>query len=170
MLNKNYFNWSVSKTQELPINSLKLWEIISQRSNLEFFHPFCEKNPITSWDNTKHKDEVHYYNGLIFKRNIIKWMDGDGYDLLIGKNNGAKSFVSWRIIKNEVGSILSITIYPYLFNKNLKLINYIPFYIIVKPSLTLYLNSIMKGILFYIKTGQKVEKNQFGNHIWFSKK
>jgi len=88
---------------------------------------------------------------------------------LLGKNE-KQSFVSWKIEENKNKAKLSVSIYPYLYNKGNKLINFFPFYLIVRPSLTNYINSVMKGLEYYIETNQKVEKNQFGIHKFFSKK
>jgi hypothetical protein len=74
----------------------KVWEVISIPRNLEFFHPFCESNPVDKWPGEKSVDYVHYYNGLKFIREFTEWKTGVGYELLIGKRNGRKSKVIWH--------------------------------------------------------------------------
>lgn len=166
--NQNRFNWCVTGTLETSISSPDLWDIISSPSNLELFHPFCYKNPTIDWPGLNSIDQIHYYSGLVLERKFVKWVDNQGYDLLIGVTNGEKSFVSWVIEDKGRSSKLSVSIYPYLFNKGKKVVNFLPYFLIVRPSLKKYINSVMKGLLFYIDTNSKVKKNQFGTHKLFS--
>ncbi len=162
------YNWCVTGTLETSISKSNLWNIISSPSNLELFHPFCEKNPTISWPGLNSTDQIYYYNGLILQREFIEWNEGQGYDLLIGEEGGPKSFVSWKINEIEDRSRLSVSVYPHIYNRGNKLINFTPFTLIVKPSLTSYINSVMMGLEYYIKMGIKVKKNQFGGHSYFS--
>jgi len=166
---ENDYNWRVSYSIILPITSLKLWSIISSPNNLENFHPFCKKNKTLKWPGLGSSDEIHYYNGDVYKRNFVKWINNVGYDLIIGKEKHNQSFVKWRIKDMDTKSKLTISIYPYIFNMNSKLFDFFPFFIIIKPSLNFYLKNIGKGLLFHVKTNKKVTKNQFGSHKWFSK-
>jgi len=169
-LNKkeNIFNWYVKGNLEVPISSSDLWKIISSPSNLELFHPFCSKNPIINWPGLNSVDQIHYYSGLVLDRKFVKWTDNQGYDLFIGERNGKKSFVSWEIEEKSNNSKLSISIYPYMYNQGKKIVNFLPFFLIVKPSLTNYINSVMNGLSYYVNTNIKVKKNQFGSHKLFS--
>lgn len=162
------FNWHIAKSQKFKCTRSELWNIISMPSNLELFHPFCEKNPISNWPGIHSADTIHYYNGLKLERNFINWEDNIGYDLIIGTKNGEKSFVSWRIKERDNISELTIAVYPYLNNRGSKITNFLPFFIIVKPSLSKYLNSVLQGLEFYSRTNKKVKKNQFGTHNFFS--
>jgi len=162
------FNWHVAKSLKFQCSRTELWNIISMPSNLELFHPFCAKNPITNWPGIGSADTILYYNGLKLERNFINWEEKIGYDLLIGKENGEQSFVSWRIKEINNTLKLTISVYPYLNNCGSKLINFLPFFIIVKPSLSNYLDSVLKGLEFYTRTNKKVKKNQFGTHNFFS--
>ena len=170
LLNKNsrQFNWSVIGTLESSLSCEKLWSIISSPSNLEMFHPFCKKNPTIDWQGLNSIDEVHYYNGLIYERKFILWEDKKGYGLLIGEKNKEKSLVLWEIFQKNNKSKLSISIYPHMYNKGNKVLNFLPFHLIVKPSLSKYINSVMNGLDYYIKTNVNVKKNQFGKHNFFS--
>ena len=152
------------------ISKSDLWSIISSPSNLELFHPFCDKNPVIKWPGTGSVDQIIYYSGLILEREFINWIDNSKYELLIGENGGKKSFVSWKIKENKDYSILSVSIYPHKFNQGNKLVNFLPFQIIVRPTLTRYINSVMNGLEYHIETNLKVKKNQFGNHRIFSVK
>lgn len=162
------YHWSITGIQEVSINSKDLWEIISTPSNLENFHPFCLKNPVIKWPGEKSIDEVHYYNGLILERNIENWFDKKGYDLFIGKKDGKQSFVSWEIQEISGKTSLKITIYPWIYNQGFKIIQFLPFFIFVKPQLQKYINSVLKGLNYFINNNKPVIKNQFGSHRLFS--
>ena len=168
-LNQDCFNWSVSRNKTYHVDNNKIWQVISSPSNLELFHPFCKKNPSLKWSGIDSLDEIHYYNDMILVREFTNWIDGVGYDLFIGKKNGEKSFVSWRIKDQGSNSNLSITIYPHYKNKGNRILNFAPFFIFVKPSLISYLDSVLLGLNYYIENNRKVEKNQFGVHHFFSK-
>ena len=161
------FNWKITGSLKTQITDKKLWKIISSPSNLELFHPFCKKNSIVKWPGKNSIDQIHYYNGLIYERKFINWIEGIGYDLLIGEKNGYQSFVSWRI-QNTANSSLTISIYPYKYNTGIKILGFIPYYILVKPLLQKYINSVMQGLKYYIETNQKIQKNQFGTLNFFS--
>ena len=162
------FNWCISGSKNLSISSNDLWDIISTPSNLELFHPFCLKNPIIDWPGLNSIDQIYYHSGLIYERNFINWIDGAGYDLLIGEKKSAKSFVSWRIKKMNQSSTIIISIYPYIYNKGNKVINFLPYFLFIKPTLAKYLESVLNGLKYYCETIKVVQKNQFGSHKIFS--
>lgn len=168
-MNVTKFHWKISETLNVNINSEDLWTIISSPSNLELFHPFCNKNPIINWPGNNSIDEIYYYSGLIYQRKFINWIEGVGYDLLIGEKNGHQSLVSWKIQNNGKTS-LTISIYPYKYNTGIKLINFIPYSILVKPLLKKYVKSVILGLEYFIKSNEIVQKNQFGYIRFFSNK
>ena len=83
----NNYNFSIKHREEVNISSQKLWEIISEPSNLNHYHPFCKNNDIISWDGENHHDRLEYLNGVILERKIISWIEKKGYDLIIGRVN-----------------------------------------------------------------------------------
>jgi len=54
------YNRSIKRQIELNANPEKVWSIISKKSNLELFHPFCLKNPTIEWIDNSHKDTIYY--------------------------------------------------------------------------------------------------------------
>ena len=162
------FFWNISHEVSIKCAPKKIWEIISSKSNLEKYHPFCKKNQIIDWKSNKHVDEIEYLNGKVFKRNFINWIDEKGYDLLINQEGKPHSYVSWRIQSSNEHSIISIKLYPYLFNKKYKLISLFPFYFMVKPMLKTYLKSVLGGLKLHIEKNKIIKNNQFGRHLWFS--
>jgi|TARA_B100001142_G_scaffold209995_1_gene208141 hypothetical protein len=169
ILANNYLR-SITCKKEFDFKREKVWEVISKESNLELFHPFCKKNPVTVWDVDSHQDEIHYINGFILKRKFIAWEKNIGYDLVIGNKKHKQSFVSWRITDREKqnGSSLSISIYPYIYNMGFKFYDRIPFELYIRPQLSSYLNSVVGGLKWHIENNKPTPKNHFGPHKWFS--
>ena len=166
-LKQNYF-WRVEQSQIIHCKRSKLWKTISSESNLELFHPFCKKNNIITWPGDNSEDILIYLNGRTMRRKFVFWKKNFGYDLFINQIGFESSFVSWRIKKYNQNSIITISIFPYLFNKRNKNLNWIPFNLFVQPSLKKYLYSVTKGLKYYLENDKKIKKNQFGTHRWFS--
>ena len=87
---------------------------------------------------------------------------------VINKKGKPASHVSWRLQEKNNKCKISIVISPYLYNQRGKIINFLPFFIFIKPSLTKYLKSVVGGLKWYAEEGLVVQKNQFGKHPWFS--
>ena len=161
-----YINgFKVSKKIILNHNPDEVWEIISSKNALELFHPYCLKNDVIDY---KRKDKLVYLNGLTYFREFSAWKPNHGFELTIGKKRGKKSKVLWEIKILDRGCEVKISVFPYRSSK-------IPIYfypifnfLIVKPKLRKYLQSVLKGLKFYLDTNINVKKNQFGKHSWFS--
>ena len=162
------FNWSVSCISQINCDVNTVWKIISAKSNLELFHPFCKKNKVIKWSRENSVDQIEYLNGSIFQREFSKWEEKVGYDLFIRQIEKPQSFVQWRLKKNEQNCELEITVFPYLLNKGNKIIFWLPYHLVVKPILSNYLASVVNGLKFYAEKGFPTPKNHFGRHIWFS--
>ncbi|MEE9190981.1 MAG: hypothetical protein V3U16_09450 [Candidatus Neomarinimicrobiota bacterium] len=168
MKNDKYLK-SVSKKIIINERHQRVWEVISKPGNLEICHPFCEYNPVEKWPSNKSIDYVKYYNGLEYQRIFTDWIDGQGYDLLIGRKNGGKSKVTWRINKLDESSCeLKITIFPHDILKYPSFAKPLIFSLYARPMIRKYLTSVLKGFQFYIMQGKPIQKNQFGTHRWFS--
>ena len=164
------FKWPVSVSRYFEAPADEIWKTISEPGNLKDCHPFCESNPVEKWPGVGSKDSIFYYSGWVMQREFINWIDGFGYDLTIGRENGGKSIVSWRITEQSKDlSSLRITIYPHILQKIPTALRWIPHLISIKPALHSYLESVLKGFEWFITTGKPVQKNQFGTHQWFSR-
>lgn len=152
---ESFFNCSPSK----------LIEVIKEPGNLNNFHPFCKKNTAVSWPGDDASDELTYLNDKTFIRKINRWHE-NGYDLTITSNR-VTADVHWNVFPKNSGASLEIKIYPGFLNKG-KLLNFLFFYLYIKPKLRSYLKSIFKGLDFYLSTDSRVRPNQFGRHTWFS--
>ena len=163
------FKWPVCVDFKMSASAERVWEVISTPEILEQTHPFCKKNTVQTWQGVGSKDIIEYYNGRIMQRDFYYWDVGVGYDLLIGREGGRKSRVSWKIkSESKEKCQLSITIFPNNLQDLLWLRALFLYYTVVKPMLKKYLQSVLKGFDYYIKTGEPVSKNQFGSHKWFS--
>ena len=163
------FRWSVSKGQLIDAPAKDVWRAVSAPGNLELCHPFCAKNPVLTWPGPDSRDEVHYLSGWVYERRFLKWQDGSGYDLEIGRQGGGKSYVSWRIIPVDSQScVLKITVYPHVLQHWPSVLRWIPHVLHLRPLLGRYLESVVKGFEWYVVRGEPVPRNQFGRHPWFS--
>ena len=75
--------------------------------------------------------------------------------------------ITWQIEDSKNKSIIKITAKPYLPYKY-NFINVIVFNVYVKYVLQSYLNSVVKGLKYYLESNKTVLHNQFGKHIWYS--
>ena len=163
-------------TVSVNINAPKrdTWQIISKPGNLEYCHPFCEKNSVVRWGGKNSKDTIKYYNGILFTRLFVNWYENDGYDLLIKNVDDTYAKVSWSVKSlSELNSELTICVslftdiilrrYPHFIRKTICRV-------FLLPKLNDYLKSVTNGFKYYLETGKKVRKNQFGYNFIFSKK
>jgi hypothetical protein len=147
----------------------QIWLAISKPGNLEDYHPFCKSNPVKAWTGVGSVDTIHYDSGWVFQRRFVHWVDRVGYDLLIGREGGRQSYVSWRISETHgERGILGITIYPHVLQNIPATIRWVPHTFYLRPALYSYLKAVLKGFAWFITTGKPVKKDQFGSHKWFS--
>ncbi len=163
------YKHSISVSQKIEASPEEIWAVITKPGNLEDCHPFCEQNPVIKWPGVGAKDTIHYYSGWVMQREFVNWIEDVGYDLVIGREGGSQSYVSWRITEEEDGTgTLTITIYPQPLKNIPAMLQWIPYFGIIRPALKSYLESVLKGFEWFITTGEPVRKNQFGSHKWFS--
>jgi len=163
------FRWPVAVAGSIAAPAEKVWEAISLPGNLELCHPFCTRNPVAVWPGANSRDEVHYLSGWVFERRFCRWIEGVGYDLEIGRHGGRQSFVSWRILTDGRGrSALRITVYPQVLQHLPVMIRWLPHTLRLRPMLTRYLASVVRGFEWYVTRGAAVPRDQFGSHPWFS--
>ena len=65
-------------------------------------------------------------------------------------------------------TFLKISVKPYLFENYPKPIYKLLFYLVVRPMLRNYLESVIGGIDWYLINKRPVPRNIFGKHLWFS--
>jgi hypothetical protein len=110
-----------------------------------------------------------YYSGFEFDREVVKWLEGTGYDLKVTENGKRENTAIWRIFPiDDQRCKLRIT-------GRVEFIRKLPFPIRwalikfkMKPVFSQYLFQILEGFAYYAETGQHVRRNQFGSHPMFS--
>ncbi len=163
------FRWPVATERMIAAPAQKVWEAISTPGNLELCHPFCASNPVQVWPGPDSRDEVHYLSGWVYERRFLRWHDGAGYDLEIGRPGGGTSYVSWRITPvDEDSCILKISVCPHTLQNWPAVVRWIPYVLRLRPMLKKYLESVVRGFEWYVVRGESVPRNQFGRHPWFS--
>jgi hypothetical protein len=160
-------NISISKIIKSPKKNV--WNVISTSGILEKCHPYCFANKVKQWPGKEARDTIEYLNGLTFERRFISWKEGDGYSLMIGEKNGPESFLEWKLkaISSELTE-LTITVHPHYMRNIPKILSFIPYYLLIIPKLSNYLESVTSGFDWFIETGKPIPKNHFGKHKWFS--
>ncbi len=158
----------ISVTQPFDCSRDELWRLISAPGNLNDAHPFCRTNEVLAWEEGDHRDRLVYLNGRTYVRVFQTWDMGEGYTLLIGEENGPQSYVVWTIQATETGSSLTITVHPYLLANWPKLLSFLPYRLWIVPKMRRYLRSVTAGFAHVATTGERVQRNRFGRHSWFS--
>ena len=168
-ISESTFRWPVSAQRHIAAPAQVVWQAISAPGNLERCHPFCAANPVQSWPGAESRDEVHYLNGLVYRRRFRRWLDGEGYDLEIGTRSGRISRVSWRITPvDETSSVLRITVCAHPLQRLPVAIRWLPHVFYLRPQLRRYLDAVVRGFEWYVTRGEPVPSNAFGKHRWFS--
>ena len=157
---------TVVHNERFEVPKSLLWREISAERGLENYHPFCVSNTALKWPGSDALDELTYLNGRTFRRKIINWDEGTGYDLVISYKRLATE-VNWRVSGNEESSSLTICLAPKFLHKNV-FMRFLVFNLHVKPKLKLYLRHVFLGLHHFIDNKTKVRYNQFGEHPWFS--
>ncbi|MEA2010504.1 MAG: hypothetical protein U9N78_07355 [Actinomycetota bacterium] len=163
------FRWPVGVRQTIAGSEDDVWTVISTPGVLEQCHPYCRANPVTQWPGADSRDEVHYFNGWVYERRFVKWIEGVGYSLVIGEADGPTSVVTWRVESvDSATSTLAITVYPHLIQGVPIVVRWLPHIGYVRPLLRRYLKSVVRGFDWYVTRREPVRRNQFGAHPWFS--
>lgn len=163
------FKWHVCAERVISAPAVDMWRAISLPSGLELGHPYCASNPVLAWPGPDARDEVHYLNGLVYERRFRSWVEGDGYDLEIGRRGGRQSLVSWRIVPLDSDRCaLRITVCPCVLQELPTVIRWMPYSLWLRPRLRSYLDSVVRGFEWFVVRREPVPKNAFGTHRWFS--
>ncbi len=162
--------WAVSVSQRIAAPREDVWRVISAPGNLESCHPFCKKNPVHKWDGANSRDEIHYLSGWMYERRFSEWYEGRGYDLETWRGDKHIASVSWRITDiDDVTSELEITVHPHVLRDWPAIARWFAYWLRIKPYLRSYVRSVVMGFEWYITKGERVPRDAFGKHPWFSK-
>ncbi len=166
----NKQSWPVSVRQTIAAPRAEVWRVISAPGSLEDCHPFCTKNPVHEWDGARSRDEIHYLSGWMYERRFREWDEGRGYDLDTYRGDKLIASVSWRVTEiDDASSTLEITVYPHVLQTWPAIARWFAYWLRIKPYLRSYVRSVLMGFEWYITRGERVPRDAFGKHPWFSK-
>ncbi|MEM7342687.1 MAG: hypothetical protein AAF485_00460 [Chloroflexota bacterium] len=152
-----YSDWPIVIGQHLTCREDTLWQLLKQPKHLELFHPFVDKIEVTQWPGDGAHDFVHYLSGLVLERRIKRWEDTN-LTILILQGGRENTDVLWHSQPHDDTTVdLWIGLRP-LWSSTVS----------VKPRLEQYLSGVLKGLAYYVETGQPVQPNQFGKVSVFS--
>jgi hypothetical protein len=146
-----------------------VWNVITQPGCLTLYHAYCKENTVYQWPGVGARDGITYHSGLYFERDFVSWIEGVGYDLEIGPPPRKTAHVCWRVLPVYCGCCeLTISVTPLLssdwseerkaeyqrrsFDKTVEQ----------------YLDSLLRGVEYFVTTGEAVKRNQFGAHPVYS--
>jgi len=151
---------SVSAAIEIAAAADAVWQGLSAPGYLKRCHPFCESTEVERWPGVGSRDQITYYSGRNYRRNFVEWFDGVGYDIELGERPDQTARVLWRITPLSATSCrLSIEVVPFLkqdlseerkrqYQERL-----------FGPDLRHYLECVVKGVDYWIRTGRDVERD-----------
>ena len=159
----------LSSTIQIDAAQRIIWQRLTEPGYLKCCHPFCESNEVEQWPGEGSRDKITYYSGREYHRHFVEWFDGVGYDIELGERPNQTSRVQWRISPlSETICRFAIEVIPYL-KKDLTKEQKRQYQArLFGPELQHYLDCVVKGVEFWIRTGRVVEKDQFGRNRLYS--
>ena len=159
-----------SASRSLPVSAAQVFSVLERPGHLEPFHPFCRENTALVWDEFERRDRIVYLNGLRLDRQFVQWSPGEGFELLIGGSVEKRSLVTWTLRDDSsASSTITITVRPYIYADKNRVTNATLHALWIRPRLNAYLTSVVNGLNQYLETGERVARNAYGAHPWFSR-
>ena len=159
---------AIESKQRINIPKDELWAHITSPKHLELCHPYMLKHFGTTTGSLI-SDTIQYQNGVQFTRQSVLWLNGEGYDLLVGRKQGKKNRVSWRIKSADATSCdLTISVVPESFKRSPSWLQWMALKLYINPKVRLYLNAVTSGIKQWAESGEPIDKSAFRTHSWFS--
>ena len=160
---------SISAESNIAASSQVVWDQIAKSEGVVKWHPFVRENRAERWNGIGSKDTVTYYSGRSFEREVIRWMEGSGYDLKLTENGKNEARAKYRI--TPLGSNrcrFTVTVHATCIEKLPFPLRWALLQFKIKPLFTEYLALSMPGFVSCAETGEQVSRNQFGSHPVFS--
>ena len=159
------YDESISAEKVIAVSAERIWDIIALPGGLTLFHPYMKKHTAESWNGVGSKDHVTYYSGLEYDREVVKWIEGTGFDLKVAENGKREITVIFRITPiDDQRCKLRVTIQADFIKSFPSPIRWALLKFKMRPIFIPYLYQVQKGLAYYAETGQKVKRNQFGPH------
>ena len=122
------------------------------------------------WDESERSDRIVYLNGLRLDRQFVQWSPGEGFELLIGGSVEKRSLVTWTLRDDSsASSTITIRVRPYIYAGKTSVTKAALHALWIRPRLNAYLTSVVNGLNQYLETGERVARNAYGSHPWFSR-
>jgi hypothetical protein len=159
-----------SASASVPASAAQVFAVLERPGHLEPFHPFFRENTALVWDESERRDRIVYLNGLRLDRQFVQWSPGEGFELLIGGSVDKRSLVTWTLSDDSsASSTITITVRPYIYAGKPRVTSAAINRLWIGPRLTSYLTSVENGLNQYLETGERVARNAWGSHPWFSR-
>ena len=159
-----------SASMSLPASAAQVFSVLERPGHLEPFHPFCQENTALAWDESERRDRIVYLNGKILDRQFVRWTPDEGFELLIGESIDERSLVTWSLRDDSANSsTITITVRPYIYADKARVTSATLHALWIRPRLNAYLTSVVNGLNQYLQTGERVARNAWGSHPWFSR-
>ena len=159
----------LSSTIQIDAAQEIIWQRLNEAGHLKCCHPFCKSTEVEQWPGKGSRDKITYYSGREYYRHFVEWFDGIGYDIELGEPPRQTSRVQWRITPlSETCCRFAIAVIPYLKMEHAEEKKKQYQARLFGPDLQHYLDCVVKGVEFWIRTGQVVEKDQFGRNPLYS--
>lgn len=146
-----------------------VWRAISAPGNLTDVHPFCASNDVDRWPGPGSRDHVRYHSGIHYQREALAWHDGTGYSFAVGPPSGATALATWTIEPIDEGRCrFGIEVVPFLRDDVTAEARAAYLSEVVEGALPPYVESVVRGVRYFVESGEPVGRNQFGAHPLFS--
>ena len=147
----------------------RIWEKLSEPGYLKRCHPFCASTEVEKWPGVGSRDTITYYSGRTYRRYFVAWLDGIGYDIELGLPPDQTCRVLWRIDpQSGTHCDFSIDVVPYLKTELPEAKKSAYQARLFGADLQHYLDCVVQGVEYWVRTGQDVQKNQFGSNPLYS--
>lgn len=159
----------IEATIEIDADAADVWAAISKVGNLTDIHPFCATNEVEQWPGMSGRDHVRYFSGIHYQRDVVEWNEGEGYELAVGPPSGPISYARWSIEPDDSGgSRFGIEVTSFLRSDVSAEIREQYERDIIKSAIPPYLDGVVRGVAYFVETGDTVVRNQFGAHPIYS--
>ena len=155
---------SVRVAIEVDAPLSKVWETISSEQGISNYSPYVRESLKENWGEVGGQETVRYYNGKTVNRFLVNWYENEGYDLN-AELQGQVTRTEVRL--KDLGSgrtQMSIVVYPPYLDKIPFPIDWCLFKMKIQPVVEKYCADTLKGVKYFVETGEKVQEDQFGGH------
>lgn len=139
----------------------QVWNVISDYGNVHFYHPMVKSTPILT-DNTKGvgaKRRCEFYNKSSIVEEVTNWDEGRSISVALSEMTSMplkKANATFRVTPIDTGtSEVSIDMN---FSVKWGPLGWMMGKLMIKPMMKKMFKKVLKGIDYYVVTGNPVEK------------